>query len=166
MCVISFCWLLDLPYLVISNFLLSIAFRRRGYDGTIYSSTDKELFTFHDNDLLIPHLETLHPVPTASTDMYKVGQLFCDVRSLKVNPDEPYLMVPREVAQRQLDRLHQLGLELYSGYENEVTIENRQASPSEITLLSSMMMYSIRCLIVHILWVDLVCMANISEYPH
>ena len=67
----------------------------------------------------VPHV---YPLPWAGGAKYSVGELICDTWWAEGDPQEA---CPRTVARRQLERLETLGYKLYSGYEAEFLVVDK-----------------------------------------
>ncbi|XP_046572792.1 glutamine synthetase-like [Haliotis rubra] len=75
------------------------------------------------NMLCFPDVETLRPVPWVA-DGVKVAEMLCEPRWKKGGV--PQEACPRYVARKQLNRLDELGCKLYSGYEIEFRMVNKE----------------------------------------
>jgi len=78
------------------------------------------------NALMMPKASTLRSLPWATGGRHRVGEFLCEMRWIKSYRDgAPQAACPRYVARRQLRRLDDRGLRLYSAFEAELTILNR-----------------------------------------
>ena len=83
----------------------------------------------HCNMLMKPSLSTYHELPWAggsdndNKGGYKVGEYFCN--PYWIDENTPITAAPREVLSRQLKQLEQLGYDLYSSFEWEFRIADR-----------------------------------------
>ncbi|XP_067655567.1 lengsin-like [Haliotis asinina] len=75
---------------------------------------------------IFPDLNTLRQIPWAPEGV-KVVEMICESRWMKDNT--PQLACPRYVARKQLQRLEDLGFDLYSGYEIEFIILDETMKP-------------------------------------
>ncbi|XP_046575985.1 lengsin-like [Haliotis rubra] len=75
------------------------------------------------NDAIYPDLDTLRPIPWAH-DEVKVAEILCESRWKKDN--SPQEACPRYVARKQLQRLQEQGYALFSGYEIEFKILDKE----------------------------------------
>ena len=72
------------------------------------------------NALLRPMPGTLRPLPWATGGQHKVGEVLCETYwTPPMRGGGPQEACPRHVARRQLERLAELGYELYAGFEAE-----------------------------------------------
>ncbi|XP_046328205.2 lengsin-like [Haliotis rufescens] len=76
---------------------------------------------------IIPDLNTLRPVPWVENGV-KVAEMLCESRWKTDNA--PQEACPRYVARQQLQRLGELGLKLYSGFEIEFTLLEKKSLKS------------------------------------
>ena len=102
------------------NVLGSLAF---GYKNE--AVFPKELLeTKCGNMAIVPDLDSLHSLPWAGDGKYKIAEFYCETAWL------PSLQFqdacPRYIAKRQWQRLHDLGYEIFSGFEMEFKMMNRQ----------------------------------------
>ena len=80
----------------------------------------------YGNMIMIPDLDTLHPIPWAGSGKYKVCEFYCEtVWSSSLKYQEA---CPRYIAKRQLQRLHDLGYMAFSGFEMEFVLKNLQTN--------------------------------------
>jgi len=78
------------------------------------------------NALLMPKASTLCSIPWATGGKYRVGEFLCETSWMPSYRDgAPQAACPRYLARRQLRRLDELGLRLYSAFEAELTVLNR-----------------------------------------
>ncbi|XP_067672726.1 lengsin-like [Haliotis asinina] len=94
------------------------------YEGTMMLSLETEPATMHHekcyhsgNMTLVPDLDTLRPIPWGGDGMVKVAELLCESHWRIDN--SPQEACPRYVLRQQIQRLDELGLDLYSGFEIE-----------------------------------------------
>ncbi|XP_067672632.1 lengsin-like [Haliotis asinina] len=71
----------------------------------------------HGNMTIVPDLDTLRPIPWGGDGKFKVAEILCESR-WKID-SSPQVACPRYVLRQQLQRLGELGFELYSGFEIE-----------------------------------------------
>ena len=73
---------------------------------------------------IVPDLDSLHSLPWAGYGKYKIAEFYCETAWL------PSLQFqdacPRYIAKRQWQRLHDLGYEIFSGFEMEFKMMNPQ----------------------------------------
>ncbi|XP_041355721.1 lengsin-like [Gigantopelta aegis] len=76
------------------------------------------------NMVIVPDLDTLHPLPWAGNGKFKVAEFYCETASM---PSRKYQEAcPRYIAKRQWQRLQDMGYDSFSGFEMEFTLKNRQ----------------------------------------
>jgi len=79
---------------------------------------------------LKPMPGTLHALPWATNGQYRVGEVFCETFWIPPFRNGAHQdACPRYVARRQLDRLTQLGYQLYSGFEAEFIVCDSNGKP-------------------------------------
>lgn len=69
---------------------------------------------------MMPQPGTLTPLPWAGDGRHRVGQVLCE--TIWPQTKQPQLECPRFVARRQLERLAERGLKLFSGFEVELML--------------------------------------------
>ena len=78
------------------------------------------------NARLIPKTSTVRSLPWATGGKHRVGEFLCEISWMPTYRDgAPQAACPRYIARRQLRRLDDRGLRLYSTFEAELTILNR-----------------------------------------
>jgi len=78
------------------------------------------------NARMLPKASTLRSLPWATGGKHRVGEYLCEMSWMPSYRDgAPQAACPRYVARRQLRRLDDLGLRLYSAFEAELTILQR-----------------------------------------
>jgi len=78
------------------------------------------------NARLVPKASTLRSLPWATGGKYRVGEFLCEMSWMPSYRDgAPQAACPRYLARRQLRRLDQLGLRLYSAFEPEFIVLDR-----------------------------------------
>ena len=78
------------------------------------------------NARLMPKASTLRALPWATGGRYRVGEFLCEMSWMpSYRAGAPQAACPRYVARRQLRRLDDLGLRLYSAFEAEFTVLQR-----------------------------------------
>ncbi|XP_067655479.1 lengsin-like [Haliotis asinina] len=100
----------------------TLALGPRGYPVILYHEKSNGF----GNMNIFPDLNTLRPIPWAPEGV-KVVEMLCESRWMKDNT--PQLACPRYVARKQLQRLEDLGFDLYSGYEIEFIILDETMKP-------------------------------------
>ena len=78
------------------------------------------------NSRMIPKASTLRSLPWATDGEFKVGEFLCEISWMpSFRNGAPQAACPRYLARRQLRRLDELGLRLYSTHEAEFIVLNR-----------------------------------------
>ncbi|XP_067656107.1 lengsin-like [Haliotis asinina] len=100
----------------------TLALGPRGYPVNVNHEKNRCL----GNMNVFPDLNTLRPIPWAPEGV-KVVEMICESRWME--DDTPQLACPRYVARKQIQRLEDLGFDLYSGYEIEFIILDENMKP-------------------------------------
>jgi len=80
----------------------------------------------YGNALMLPRASTFRPLPWAAGGRHRVGEYLCEMAWMPSYRDgAPQAACPRYLARRQLRRLDDLGLRLYSAFEAEFTVLRR-----------------------------------------
>ena len=80
----------------------------------------------YGNARMLPRASTLRPLPWAAGGRHRVGEYLCEMAWMPSYRDgAPQAACPRYLARRQLRRLDDLGLRLYSAFEAEFTVLRR-----------------------------------------
>ncbi|XP_046584749.1 lengsin-like isoform X2 [Haliotis rubra] len=94
------------------------------YEGALMLSLESEMAIIphekcyhYGNMTLVPDLDTLRPIPWGGDGKAKVAEISCECR-WKID-NSPQEACPRYVLRQQIQRLDELGLDLYSGFEIE-----------------------------------------------
>ncbi|XP_067672521.1 lengsin-like [Haliotis asinina] len=94
------------------------------YEEVLMLSLETELATIphkncyhYGNMTLVPDLDTLRPIPWGGDGKFRVAELLCESHWRIDN--SPQEACPRYVLRQQIQRLDELGLDLYSGFEIE-----------------------------------------------